>query len=217
MDECISQSNSRSDDLAAKKETTEMKGEVVVLHACLPPPREQPKKELISRALLSVVLIGKYPDETARFSVKEVLFGSYEESFIELIHTSRHELPAPPWLPGEYLFFFKKLECVKKSIVKIGACDYGYVDAREPLPNDPAVHICDEKVCKPHYEYSEASTFEVFRDAGGISFIVDPRPKWGLQVETFERKGYWWNGSRVSKGIRLDVLRKCLEAGKCLP
>jgi hypothetical protein len=222
IDGYTSQSKQRSDDLAAKKEKAEMKGEVVVLHACLPPPREQPEKELISRAIFSVVLFGKYPDETARFSVKEVLLGSYEESFIELTHRGG-EWPAPPWRSGEYVLFFKKLECVNKSIVKIGACDYGYVDAREPLPNDPAVHICDEKVCKPDYEYSEAYSSEVFRDTGGIPFIVDPMPikyfekQWGLQVEPFESKKYGGKDSSASKGIRLDALRKCLKADKCMP
>lgn len=224
FDGCTSQSKPLSDGLEAKKETADMKGEVVVLHACLPRPREQSDKERLLRFALcnsSRLFLAKegifIADGgclgTVRFLVKEVLLGSYDGTELIGMHG---EFVALQKNPGEYVLFFKKLECVKKSIVKIGACDSGYVDAREQDPNDPA-HICVEKVCKPYYEYIEASTSEVFRDTSGIPFIVNPRPKWGLQVETFEIKGHGWDGPQVPKGIRLDALRKCLEAGKCVP
>ena len=211
MGECISQSKPRSDDLAAKKDTTEMKGEVVVLHACLP-PRDPPEKELL---VFSMIISGGYTD-TARFSVKEVLLGSYEESFIELTRSGGEFYPPPLWRPGEYVLFFEKPKCKEARIVQIRPCDVCYVDAGKPNPNGSAT-VCVGKVCDPH-QYSEALSSMLLRDTGEIPYIVDPKAieyfekQWDLQVVPFERKGF-----SVSRGISLKSLSKCLKAGKCLP
>ncbi|MFI3185111.1 MAG: hypothetical protein QX198_03950 [Methylococcaceae bacterium] len=224
MDGCTSQSKPRSDDLAEKKETTEMKGEVVVLYACLP-HRELSENEIALRIASCVWFVHQMATnscgpETARFSVKEALLGSYEGSFVEVTGI-RGESLAPLWQSGEYVLFFKKPKCKEIRIVQFSPCDDGYVDAGKPNPDGSAT-VCVGKVCYLH-QYSETLSSKVLRDADGTPFIVDPRPveyfkkQWGLQIEPFESKGYWWKRSPVSKGIRLDTLRKCLEAGRCVP
>jgi hypothetical protein len=213
MDGCTSQ----PDALTVKKETAEMKGDVVVFHASLPP--QQLSLECRMKLAFLINLLKRRADnftDTARFSVKEVLWGNYNGIF-KNVTRSVGEFGSF-WESGEYVLLFFKRKCYKTSIVKIGACDYGYIDAKKPVPNDPEVHICEEKVCKPHYDYSDTFSSKILHDVGGIPFIVNTnlveyfQKQWGLQVEHFESEVH-----KASKGIRFDSLRKCLKAGKCLP
>lgn len=200
---------SQSDDLTVKKERDETKDNIVVLHAYLPVRESSEKKDPL-----------RYMNngDTGRFSVKEVLWGSYDESFIELTLWMGEfvSLFSQQWQSGEYVLFLKR-KCPKNFIQKIGACDDGYVDARKPLPNNP-VHLCEEKVCKPSYAYGDAFSSKVLHDVGGISFIVNTnsveyfQKQWSLRVEHFESED-----QKAFKGIRFDSLRKCLKAEKCLP
>ncbi|MCI0560840.1 MAG: hypothetical protein MN733_20340 [Nitrososphaera sp.] len=224
------QSNPPRVDLTAKKETTAMRGKVVVVHGWLP-PRKQSENEPLPRALSAWlfmqemakkgIITNSCGPETARFSVKEVFLGSYEASFIEVTGW-RGEWCWPLWGPGEYLLFFKRPECVEIRIVKIGVCGYGYVDAGKPLPDGPA-HVCVKKNCESPHEYVD-SLSSPLREEGGTPFIINPRAieffekQWGLQAEPFESAGRQKNARAFkSTGIRLDSLRKCLEAGRCLP